>query len=58
MNQVLICFLLQFVVFIPFYFIWRRDCKKYGKENLAVSLQERFLAWVLLCPLWAVGLMG
>jgi len=58
MNQVLICFFLQFVLFIPFYFRWRADGKKYGKENLAVSLEERFLAWLLVCPLWAVGLFA
>lgn len=44
--------ILQFVLFIPFYLIWRRDCKKYGKDNLAVSLGERFRAWVIVVPLW------
>ena len=44
--------ILQFVLFIPFYLIWRRDCKKYGKDNLAVSLGERFRAWVIAVPLW------
>jgi len=57
MNQILICFLLQFVLFIPFYLIYRNDCKKIGKDNLAVSLEERFLAWLLLCPIWLVGLI-
>ena len=37
---------------------YRKDCKKYGKENLAVSLEERlatYLLWVVL-PL-VVGIM-
>ena len=46
--------ILQFVLFIPFYLIWRRDCKKYGKENLAVSLKERFTAWIIVFPIWIV----
>ena len=58
MNPILICLILQFVSFVPLYLIWRKDCKKIGKDNLAVSLQERFLYWLLLCPLWLVGLVG
>ena len=46
--------ILQFVLFIPFYLFWRRDCKKYGKENLAVSLKERFTAWIIFFPIWIV----
>lgn len=42
MKTLLICILLQLVLFIPFYLIWRNDCKEIGKENLAVSLTERF----------------
>jgi hypothetical protein len=52
MVKILVCILLQFVLFIPFYFIWRNDCKKIGKERLAVSLGERFVAWLILCPIW------
>ena len=58
MNSILICLILQFVFFLPFYLVWRNDCKKIGKDNLAVSLQERFLQWLLICPLWLVGLVG
>ena len=47
-----VCILLQFVSFIPVYFIWRNDCKKIGKERLAVSLGERFITWLILCPIW------
>ena len=57
MNKIFICALLQIVLFIPFYFIWRKDCKTIGKENLAVSLQERFLYWLLFCPIWLAGVM-
>lgn len=48
----IVCVFLQFVLFIPLYFIWKKDCKELGKENLAVSLGERFKAWVLLFPFW------
>ena len=43
---------LQLVFFIPFYLIWRKDCKEIGKENLAVSLKDRFIAWCLWFPFW------
>jgi hypothetical protein len=43
---------LQLVLFIPFYLIWRKDCKEIGKENLAVSLKDRFIAWCLWFPFW------
>lgn len=42
----------QFLLFIPFYIIWKIDCRKIGKENLAVSLQERFIYWIIFCPIW------
>lgn len=57
MNKILICIILQFILFFPFYMIWRNDCKKIGKENLAVSLQERFFTWIIFCPIWLVGLL-
>lgn len=53
----LICMALQFVLFIPFYFVWRTDCKKIGKERLAVSLSERFFAWAVVFPLWIVPVL-
>lgn len=52
MNKDLIFMALQLILFIPFYFIWKKDCKNIGKENLAVSLEERFIAWMLVCPIW------
>jgi hypothetical protein len=55
MKTLLICILLQLVLFIPFYLIWRNDCKEIGKENLAVSLTERFMAWIFYCPIWLIG---
>jgi hypothetical protein len=57
MSKVLICFLLQLVLFVPFYLIWRNDCKEIGKNNLAVSLEERFMYWLMLCPIWLMGLI-
>lgn len=47
----------QFVLFIPFYLNWRKDCKILGKENLAVSLKERFYAWLFVCPLWMLPVL-
>ena len=49
-----ICILLQIICFFPFWRIWREDCKERGKENLAVPLSERFMAWVLVFPIWAI----
>lgn len=46
--------ILQLVLFIPFYLIWRNDCKEIGKNNLAVSLGERFMAWLVVMPIWII----
>lgn len=48
---------LQFVLFLPFYLIWRKDCKEIGKERLAVSLGERFTSWLVCFPLWIVPIL-
>jgi hypothetical protein len=53
----IVCVVLQFVLFLPFYLIWRKDCREIGKENLAVSLGERFEAWLICCPLWALPIV-
>lgn len=47
----------QFVLFIPFYLIWKKDCRTIGKDNLAVSLKERFLTWCFYFPLWLVPIL-
>ena len=52
--SVLICIVLQFLLFFSFYRIWKKDCKEIGKHKLAVPLHERFLMWLILCPIWAV----
>jgi hypothetical protein len=57
MNKILICTVLQLVLFIPFYLIWLNDCKTIGKENLAVSLSERFITWLIICPIWIFGIL-
>ncbi|HZJ99015.1 MAG TPA: hypothetical protein VFC79_03365 [Tissierellaceae bacterium] len=49
--------ILQLVAFIPFYTIWRSDCKTIGKNNLAVSLGERFIAWLLFVPIWIIPII-
>lgn len=45
---------LQFILFVPFFIIWKNDCREFGKDNLAVSLEERFIAWITLCPIWII----
>lgn len=45
----------QLIGFIPFYFIWRKDCKEIGKEHLAVSLKKTLLGVVLIFPVLAVS---
>lgn len=50
-------FVLQFLGFIPFYFVYKKDCKEIGKDNLAISLPERFIIWCLFVPFWLIGLM-
>jgi hypothetical protein len=57
MLKIFVFILLQLILFIPFYLIWRNDCKTIGKENLAVSLQERFLYWIMFCPIWLMGIL-
>ena len=47
----------QFVLFIPFYLMWKSDCKTIGKENLAVSLKERFFTWCFYFPLWLMPIL-
>lgn len=53
----LICIIIQFIAFLPFYIIWRKDCKEIGKENLAVSLSERFAYWLVLFPAWVIPIL-
>lgn len=53
-KSVFVFIILQIVLFVPIYAIWKNDCKKIGKENLAVSLKERFTVYVLCCPLWVI----
>jgi len=57
MNQIIISLLLQLILFMPFYFIWKNDCKTIGKNNLAVSLEERFLTWLFICPFWLMNFL-
>ena len=45
---------IQFILFVPFFIIWKNDCKEFGKDNLGVSLGKRFLAWIILCPIWMI----
>ena len=44
---------LQLLLFIPFYLVWRKDRKEIG-EDLAVSLLERFMYYIVFFPLWLI----
>lgn len=48
----LICIILQIIPLVVAYVIWKKDCKTIGKENLAVSLQERLFAGFVCFPFW------
>lgn len=54
----IVCVFLQTALFIPFFVDWIHDCKKFGKENLAVSLKERFKAWILVFPFWLFPILA
>ena len=56
-TQLLLAIAAQFVLFIPFYIEWKKDCERIGKENLAASLKERFITWLICCPIWIIGLL-
>jgi hypothetical protein len=53
----LVCVALQFVLFIPFYLLYRKQCKEIGKDNLAVPLSERFLVWAVCFPMWLIPIL-
>jgi hypothetical protein len=53
----LICIALQLILFLPFYFKWRKDCREIGEDKLAVPLSQRFFTWVVFFPIWAVPLL-
>ena len=44
---------LQLLLFIPFYLVWRKDRKEIG-EDLAVFLLERFMSYIVFFPLWLI----
>lgn len=48
----------QFLLFTPFFFIWRNDCKSIGKENFAVPIKTRFSYWCIFFPFWAIPLIS
>ena len=47
---------LQLLLFIPFYLVWRKDRKEIG-EDLAVSLLERFMSYIVFFPLWLAPIL-
>lgn len=53
-----IAVVLQSLLFIPVYVVWRNDAKAFGKENLAVSLSERAFIWFIYVPIWAVPIVS
>lgn len=54
----LIAIFVHLLLFAPFFFVWRNDCKSIGKENLAVPLKTRFIYWCIFFPIWAIPLIS
>lgn len=48
-----LCLACQVLSFYPFYAVWKQDRKKYG-DDLGVPLSKRFLAWLVVFPVWAL----
>ena len=49
----ILCAACQVVSFYPFYLTWKQDSQKYGSD-LGVPLRKRFLAWLVVFPVWAL----
>ena len=48
MKTLLICIIIFWLVCILWILVeYRKDCRKYGKENLAVPLKDRLIAYVM-----------
>lgn len=48
MKTLLICIIVFWLVCILWILVdYRKDCRKYGKENLAVPLKDRLTAYVM-----------
>lgn len=48
---------MQVLLFIPFFCLYKKDCKKIGKNKLAVSLTDRFFAWIIIFPIWVFPIL-
>lgn len=57
-STLLISISAQFFLFLPFYRKWKKDCDKFGRKNLSVSLKERFIAWLVVFPVWLLPILA
>lgn len=49
------CAAAQVITFVPFWITYKQDRKKYGSD-LGVPLKNRFAAWLIMFPIWAIPL--
>ena len=55
MAAILCCIAVQVISFLPFYFVWKQDVETYGND-LGVPLRKRFVAWLVMFPVWSLPL--
>lgn len=48
----------QLIGLIPIYRSYKKDCEKYGENNLAVPLDQRIMAYLVAVPFWMVPLLA
>ena len=47
MVMIYILLAIELIGIIPIILIWEKDCKEIGKENLAVPLKDRIIAYAM-----------
>ena len=57
LKSILICAAVQIMTFIPFLMVYVDDKKKYG-DDLGEPLWKRMVAWLIMCPIWALPFMA
>lgn len=52
-------FISQIIGSVVVIMIWKKDCREYGKTNLAVPLKERMAWYIAVCLfMWCVFLLN
>ena len=52
--RVIIVISLYTILLTLIFSVWLKDCKEYGKGNLAVPLTERIATLFIFVPIWLV----